>query len=49
MYEKILQINEKSASAWIAKGHCLAMIDENLKALESYQNALVLAPETQVK
>jgi len=47
MYEKILQINEKSASAWIAKGHCLAMIDENLKALESYQNALVLAPETQ--
>lgn len=37
-------LNEKSGSAWIAMGHCYAMMGQDQKALQSYQQALKSAP-----
>lgn len=48
IYNKIVKLNEKSTPAWIAVGHCYAVLGENHKALASYQQALSLTPNSQV-
>ena len=48
MYNKIIQLNEKSTAALIAMGHCFAMLEDNYRALQSYKQALNITPESQV-
>lgn len=48
IYNKIVKLNSKSSAAWIAMGHCFAMIEDNYQALQSYQQALGITPESQV-
>jgi len=43
-----VKLNSKSTAAWIAMGHCFAMIEDNYQALQSYQQALGITPESQV-
>ena len=44
-----MKLNEKSTPAWIAIGHCHAMLGDNYGALTSYQKALTITPDSQVK
>jgi len=46
-YNRVIALNEKSGSAWVAMGHCYTMIGQDQKALASYENALKLVPNSQ--
>jgi len=47
IYNKIVKLNSKSTAAFIAMGHCFAMLEDNYQALQSYQQALAITPDSQ--